>query len=333
MKIFIITEGSRKIGFGHITRCIGLYDAFCKLGILPTFILNSDSSIEFLNNNKKFYKFNWLKNETKILNLISNADIVIIDSYLADFQIYKKISELASLCVYLDDDKRLNYPTGTILNGNIHSKHLIYPKVKNLEYLLGLEYIPLRQEFWNIPEKVISKKIERVMVTFGGNDLRSITPKILEMLIDYFPDITKMVVIGKGFKNIKEIEKLNSDNTELIYYPETGCMIETMIKSDISISGGGQTLYELARIGVPTIAVAVSNNQINNVCYWKKTKFIEYAGFWNDINFVQNIYDAVNSLEDAKLRAHKSKIGQKCVDGRGAMRVAKYCMKKLISRG
>ena len=28
MKGFILTEGSRNIGFGHVTRCLSLYQAF-----------------------------------------------------------------------------------------------------------------------------------------------------------------------------------------------------------------------------------------------------------------------------------------------------------------
>jgi len=42
MKVFIITEGGKNIGFGHITRCLSLYQAFEEKEIIPEFILNSD---------------------------------------------------------------------------------------------------------------------------------------------------------------------------------------------------------------------------------------------------------------------------------------------------
>ena len=41
MKVFIITEGGKNIGFGHITRCLSLYQAFEEKGILPKFIINN----------------------------------------------------------------------------------------------------------------------------------------------------------------------------------------------------------------------------------------------------------------------------------------------------
>ena len=35
MKVFILTEGGKDIGFGHITRCISLSEAFEEKGIYP----------------------------------------------------------------------------------------------------------------------------------------------------------------------------------------------------------------------------------------------------------------------------------------------------------
>ena len=53
MKVFIITEGSQNTGFGHVTRCISLYQAFEERGITPKFVVNGDESIEDLLKNKK----------------------------------------------------------------------------------------------------------------------------------------------------------------------------------------------------------------------------------------------------------------------------------------
>ena len=48
MRVFIITEGGRNIGFGHITRCISLYQAFERRKIIPELIVNGDNTIEEL---------------------------------------------------------------------------------------------------------------------------------------------------------------------------------------------------------------------------------------------------------------------------------------------
>src|SRR6056297_1869089 len=100
MKVFIITEGGKNIGFGHITRCLSLYQAFQEREILPEFIINGDNNIEYLLKDIDFQIFNWLDRKNKLFEIVKNADIAIIDSYLADISIYNKLSHLVRLAVY-----------------------------------------------------------------------------------------------------------------------------------------------------------------------------------------------------------------------------------------
>ena len=65
MKIFIITEGGKDIGFGHLTRCVSLYQAFEERGIIPEFVVNGDDTILDLLRGKKYQIFNWLQEKKK----------------------------------------------------------------------------------------------------------------------------------------------------------------------------------------------------------------------------------------------------------------------------
>jgi len=200
MKVYLITEGGDDIGIGHITRCLSLYQAFEEKGLSPVLIVNGDSTVKDLLPGKNFEIVNWLK-EDKLSGFIKDADIVIIDSYLADYEFYKKVSNLVKVPVYIDDNKRLDYPKGVVVNGTIYAEEFNYPKKEDVIYLLGSQYIPLRKEFWHVPEKEIKENIETIMVTFGGDDARNMTPNILKLLKENFMTLTKKVIIGKGFKN------------------------------------------------------------------------------------------------------------------------------------
>ena len=92
MKVIILTEGGKNIGFGHITRCSALYQAFEEKGIIPEFIVNGDDSILDLLSDKRHQIFNWIEKKEYLFDYIKNADIVIIDSYLAEKDIYERIS-------------------------------------------------------------------------------------------------------------------------------------------------------------------------------------------------------------------------------------------------
>jgi spore coat polysaccharide biosynthesis predicted glycosyltransferase SpsG len=323
MKVCILTEGGKNIGFGHITRCTSIYQAFEEIGISPEFIVNGDENVRGLLQDKNSKVFDWLNNQETLLAIVRNADIAFIDSYLADYSLYEKISKLVETGVYFDDDIRIEYPKGFVLNGTVLAKQMPYPKKKDVTYLLGPQYIPLRKAFWNIPAKLIHDKIETVMITFGGADIRNLTPRVLTWLTDMYPELLKRVIVGKGFKNIAEIERLRDSNTELIYYPGAAEMKKVMLESDIAIAASGQTLYELARIGVPTIGICVAENQLQNTQGWKEASFLEYAGRYDDEDLERRLKDSIGCLVQLSVRSERSRIGRKVVDGQGCKRIVK----------
>lgn len=338
MKVFIITEGSKEIGFGHITRCMSLYQAFEEKNIFPQFIVNVDESLNQFLEGKRYNRLNWTGKTKELFKLIENADIAIVDSYLADYNIYKKISELVKIPVYIDDNKRIDYPRGTVVNGSIYARFLDYPQKDSVKYLLGPDFIMLRQEFWNASKKNTSDDLKDILITFGGDDSRNITPKVLNLLNNRYPELNKIIIVGSAFQNVEEIEKLKTNKTELIYNPGSKEMKENMLKSDIAISAGGQTLYELSKIGIPIIAIAVASNQINNVNYCKQAGLIEYAGFWNDKKLLDTIFKSFEALKDINLRLEMSNVGKNTVKGNGPIKIVEYCIKmlhepKLITMG
>ena len=330
MRIFIVTEGGNSAGIGHITRCSSLYQAFEGKGIIPEFVINGDETVKSLLKDKKYTIFDWLQEKERLYSLIKGADILFIDSYLAGLDFYNEVSGLVKTCVYIDDNNRFDYPNGIVLNGSINAEDLSYSRKAGIVYLLGPAYMPLRREFQGIADKAARESISTVMVTFGGDDSRNMTPKVLRMLAESHPEFVKKVVIGHGFKNIEEIDGFKDKNTELILYPDAEEMKKVMLESDVAISAGGQTLYELARVGVPTLAIAVAENQMNNIRGWDKAGFIKYAAWWEDDGTLENISAGMNLLKDRHVRDHMCKAGRTLVDGKGAERTIKKVMRHHI---
>ena len=330
MKVFIITEGTKNTGFGHITRCLSLCQAFEERGILPEFIINGDNNIEYLLKDVDYQIFNWLDEKSKLFKKVKDADIAIIDSYLADISVYNTVSNLVRLAVYIDDNKRLDYPKGIVVNGSIYAKELNYPKRNGVTHLLGTKYILLRKEFWDVPNKEIKNKIESVMITFGGDDAKNMTPKILAFLNDKYPNLIKNVIIGRAFQSIDEIKKCENKNTNLIYYPDAEKMKEIMLESDIAISACGQTLNELASVGVPTIGVCIAENQLGNIKGWENIGFLEYAGWYSKDNILEKIKNVIENLKDSKERKNKFKIARKFIDGEGSLKIIDKIVKELL---
>ena len=92
----------------------------------------------------------------------------------------------------------------------------------------------------------------------------------------------------------------------------------------MAVSAGGQTLYELACVGCPTVAIRLASNQDGQLEVFAKTGFVRAVGRAEDEHVVIAMGDTVLSLlGDSKARAVMATAGQRLVDGQGAMRVAK----------
>jgi len=321
VKVTILTEGGRDIGYGHITRCTSICQAFEEIGKQSQLVVSGDETIEDLRNGKNYKIFNWLDDQQLLFEILDNTNIVFIDSYLAEQGIYERISEQVETAVYFDDDLRIDYPKGFVLNGAIFAEELPYPKKEDVTNLLGTMYTPIRREFWDTPPKLIRKEVETFMVTFGGSDMCNVTPKVQKVLNKTYPYLQKKIIVTRFFANMSEIKKLRDKNTELIYEPDANELHKIMQESDIAISAGGQTLYELARVGVPTIGICIAQNQLQNVKGWSKSGLLEYIGWYNNKDIQSKLIAALEKTKSYNKRIGCSKKTRELIDGKGPRRV------------
>ena len=232
----------------------------------------------------------------------------------------EKALSLGHSAELIDDFNDYCYERGVTIDWTIFADAIHHNR--NKVNLLGTEFIALRKAFWEVDEKDVAMEVGTIMLTMGGSDIRNMTPRILKRLRNEFPQVNIDVIIGKGFSSIGQIESLADDKINLIHFPDAEKMKQVMNDSDVAISAGGQTLYELARMGVPTIAVSIIDNQQYDIDGLQKAGFIEYAGAWDDERWEAGIIRAVNVLSDRKERLKRSIIGRKIVDGVGALRIA-----------
>ncbi len=331
MKISIITEGFSKTGYGHITRCLSLYQAYEERFIHPTLYINGDDNVKSFLPDSNHKIIDWATHPTKLIGEIKNSDVIIIDSYLAGKDFYDNISKHAKVSLFIDDTLRLDYPAGIILNGTINAETFPYKKKPGKKYLLGTKYIPLRKEFWYAESKKFNRELSSILITIGATDSQSLTSSILKSLQESFPAIKKKVVIGSSFINKNEIENLRDNTTELFYSPPALLMRDLMLSSDIAITAAGQTLYELAASSTPSIAIVVAENQKNNIQEWKRKGFLLNTIYYNDVNFIRRIIEQIQTLQSITVRKKLSRIGKENVDGQGSIRVVNFLIENVCN--
>lgn len=329
MIVFFITEASSRVGFGHISRCISLNNAFIEKNINPCFIVKGDESIEQLINGNKLHLFDWLENTENLFRLINNADVVIIDSYNYDEIIAKRINEIVKLPVFIDDNNRLNYPKGIVINSSVHAKDMNYLNNPEVDYLLGAQFAMLKDAFWDSPNNTIKEEIRTIMITLGINDLHNLTPKLIEVLNENFPEIKKKIIIGIHFENIEEIKQVQDDNCDLIYFPDAEKMKNIMLNSDIAISSGGQTSYELSSLSTPSIIIAVADNQIESAKKLNDIGISVYAGWWEQEDLFDIVLKSIKTLTPIETRRKMIEKSKKLIKPYGSRDIIDFIIKKL----
>ncbi|MEO5907557.1 MAG: glycosyltransferase [Saprospiraceae bacterium] len=329
-KVLILSEGGKRYGFGHISRCISLYQAFEAKGATPEIIINGDESVHDLLINYRLRIFNWLQNED-FFELTGDPDVLVIDSYLASEDLVRSIATKALLALFLDDNQRIIYPPGIILNGAFFAPELNYHQNYN-QCLLGERYAILRQPFWDVPVRKVLEIPESLLITVGGSDIRNLMPCLLNTLCTHFPSFQKKVVTTVAFNNLEAIDSAADQNTEIIFNPSASKMKDLMVSSDIAVSSAGQTIYELSAVGVPTVNLTVADNQINNAIACSRLQLSRYSGHWNDPNLESNVVRDLKDLMPYEIRVKLNEAFRSRIDGRGAIRVADFCLAELERR-
>lgn len=245
IRIAFYTEAGYSRGMGHLVRSYTIAKKFKQLGFNVSFFLDSD-----INYDKQFDDLIHFKWESFKIN--NHYDIIFIDSYEANIEIYNTISKACTTPVYIDDFKRLDYPTGAILNFSPEANDTFYNnKIHKYNYLLGLKYIPIRDEFLDL--KIDKKK--QIFIMLGGADVANLSLQLIDLLNNI--NIKKVIVCNN--KTAHQLQQYN--NVELLYKPSDNDLIQAMGNSSLAISTASMTTYELAFLKIPALIIAVSRNQ------------------------------------------------------------------------
>ncbi len=300
-KISILTEGSSTYGFGHIVRCTSFYDELEQKGYQVQFFIAGDNTVENILKERCYTILNWHGKIPEIIAELNNYDAVILDS------LYLKQDDIDVLCnqnfviLTIDDYLRNKYTNAIILdwtiNSNVYNKH--QHNEKDNQLFIGAENAIVRKSFFeknNLSK--INNSIEDVLIIMGGTDIRNLTKPIVNLLLDKYQNINLHVI----YKN--QIEVKPEDQNRIKGYSNLNAteLRDVMLKCDIAISAGGQTLYELATVGLPTIVIKVIDNQNEDINGWEKAGLISSIIDWNDANFFDKLILSIEPLNSIDQR-------------------------------
>lgn len=314
--LLLLTEAGENIGFGHLSRCSSIYQFVKDKNITSELLL--DCFGETLSSGN-FTSMHWLQDIGKLKEYINRFKNVLIDSYkISEEDLNWCITHFENVYI-IDDYGRLSFGNvKLIINPNIFGSNISY-KSKSVG---GADYVILREAFRKCSDKsVIKTEISSILITVGGSDYRHLLPKLVESFkkLNYHFNI----ICGNDTYS-KELSKNFGSLTNFTFHGFLNDveMRDLLLRSDIAVSAGGQTLHELAFLGVPTIAICIDKDQEPNINSYFKAGFLDAVLFWNQPDLSETITDKLQKFT-YPIRQNYFNIGTGLINGNGVFNIYK----------
>lgn len=337
----IRVDGNSRIGFGHIMRCCAIAHAAEAMRCETVFFVSDEESAKMVQTQGYTPEvlggdYRLLREDDALLlaNAVEKADIkgVIIDSYAATdgfLATLRKRCHCNEIKIgYIDDEYRfesgfspepVRLPVDVLVNYGLGASSELYRGAyedSDAGLLIGPAFAPVREEFSSTCY-MVGDLVSTIFVTTGSTNPNGVLERLASCCAEAMPEASIHIIVGANAR----FEDEESFESRFVFHHNPRDMRSLMLASDLVISAGGTTLYELAALGVPTIAVPITENQLANVSGWRKRclGFALQSVEWSDGELIGMIHSLAT---DTVLRQALSSGMRGMCDGQGARRVA-----------
>lgn len=315
-QVIIKTKISHVQGAGDFTSSLALGRELRKQDKGVFFLINGDRRASSIIKDNGFQAKNvHAVDEVEMFLSGKTFDISILnqlDTGMEELGLFKKHSRKL---VTIEDSGRPSLLADLRFN-------ILYPRSGSIT---DFEFMPLSEIFQSKHEMVkkINKKVSNVLVMQGGSDTHGFMPKILRSLNGFEPSIKMNIVLGPYFSHTKELNAaMRGSCREFNITSKCDDLSDFMMQADIAISAAGNTLFELACLGVPTIVVCGEKFEKITARRLEKERFCINLGFGTDVTEEDILSTLIKLINDRNLRLAMSKKGKELVDGAGIKRIA-----------
>lgn len=230
------------------------------------------------------------------------------------------------LLVFDDNGHCSHYAAHLVLNQNAHATPGPYAqRADHTALLLGPRFAVLRREFTQMGSAVEhpGHRPAQLLVTLGGSDPEAHLEGVVGALLPHPPDSRLVGLVGSHHPRAGAVEALLCGTPNATALHDAQDMAGLLSRTRLAVSAAGTTTYELAAMGVPSILLAIADNQLKSA---EAVDALEAACFLGVAGAVQRdtLRNALSALWSNPERLRSlSEAGRALVDGQGAARVVR----------
>lgn len=269
----IRADASRKIGGGHIYRCLTLADAMADAGWRCVFACKPGTreAVPVLGRSRhEIIELGMLEEAIQLMQLYpGGVDLLVVDHYGLDTGFEMACRPWAHRIMVLDDRPGRSHDCDILLDQNLGATPSGYHGhvPSRCRLLLGPDFALLRPQFSKARDGALARRFakrpaERLLISLGSADPGKLTSRVvaatagLQLQID--------VVFGSANEQEPVIHEIVSrlDLTVRVHSDVTD-MAALMSVADFAVGAGGSTSWERCCLGLPTLMVVLAENQRN----------------------------------------------------------------------
>ena len=323
-------------GFGNFNRCLTIAKSLREKGVQIFFLVDYNKSISKIlqQNNFNFVSKNKYQHNSKfILNFLNEKKIenTIIDMREKGENISKLLFENNFKSILFDDAWCKNVYSDILFNGTNVKNYHKYNKInKNSKLFLNTKYWIINKNFSYFTKKlsdIKEKQKYHIVISMGGSDPNNLTLNVVNSIKD-IKIIDIMIVVGPFFNNTIKLKNIIKSNRHIKLIKSSEKIWRDFSKADVVITNGGNTLFELSALSIPTLSIPAFKHEIKYSEAFMNENFSINLGL-KQINKKKINFNLLNLLQNISLRKKMFYSGKKIVDGKGLLRVQKIILNSL----
>jgi UDP-2,4-diacetamido-2,4,6-trideoxy-beta-L-altropyranose hydrolase len=354
MRIVIRSDASLSIGSGHVVRCLTLADGLKEHGASVEFVsrlhpghtcdlieahgfrvhrlpqMNSDFQTDPSPAHAAWLGTNWEVDCAETMTAIQERpgewNWLVVDHYALDLRWEQQLRCAVSRIMVIDDLADRTHDCDLLVDQNLVRDYKSRYNGKtpgHSRLLLGPEYAILQRAYSDVRKRTHHRQgsIGEILIYFGGVDTENWTGRALSAFLNLNrSDIVLHVVVGCSDAQEQELRSRVTGEKNVFIYSNLPSLASLMSRADLAIGATGTTTWERLCLGLPTIVVALDDNQIAAAEELSRRGLIRWLGHKEKVD-EDTIHHALNDLIAGGLNGEWSKDCREIVDGQGMNRV------------
>jgi UDP-2,4-diacetamido-2,4,6-trideoxy-beta-L-altropyranose hydrolase len=287
----IVADGGRQLGFGHVGRCLALWEA---LQGCAGFRVTDEAVAEFL------------RSRGVTLIAAGSSPVVLLDrAHPVDVREVAGLQAQGRRVALLDDLGAARMNADVVIDPPTAAA---WPPAAGRR-LAGFEHVLLRRE---VCDATVVAHGDGLLLAMGGSDPAGLTAPLSAALTEAGLELT--VALGPGYAGSPPARQATPI--------ASGEFVSALSRSALLVCGYGHSLLEAAFLGVPAVAVVFREEHLPHARAFCSNETAQMLDMTTGPRPLELVSSVERLLGDAGLLARMARRGRELVDGRGAARVA-----------